>query len=91
MGIMKSTRKLPTVLVVLDRVRNPAWKKVYTDETEKHYNMNGYYLPPFEIEAEVLTVHYNTGKMRIRVKSPAFKDVIIREVSNEPFLLKYPF
>ncbi len=86
----KPTRFLPTVMIILERVRNPSWKKVYTDETEKHYNMHGYWLPPFEAEVEVLSVHFSTGKMRVRLKSPAFKDVIIREVSNDSFLLKYP-
>jgi hypothetical protein len=45
-----------------------------------------------EIEVEVLTVHFNTGKMRVRYYANIFNSgmsVKTEDVSNEPFMKKY--
>jgi hypothetical protein len=82
-------KKLPTVLATISHARNPNWISEVT-ECGRFIDTTGYYLPPFEAEVEVLTVHFNTGKMQVRWVDPFEKKVLTYNIPNDAFLAKYP-
>ncbi len=83
-------KKLPTVLATIGHARNPNWVSGKLTPCGRFVDTTDYYLPPFEAEVEVMTVHYNTGKMRVRYVDPFEKRVLTYDIPNDAFLDKYP-
>ena len=43
------------------------------------------------VEVEVLTAHFNSGKMRVRYSHPNMGKKVVMEIDIDPFLKKFKF
>lgn len=59
---------LPKVKIVVSRLADPKFVPVRVDG--KTINMDEYHLKDVELEVEVLTVHIEKNKMRVRYPAP---------------------
>lgn len=76
--------KLPTITLFV-RSRNPDW--VLDPSLPYHQRIHDYYIE-YTAQAEILTIHLQKYKMRIRYKD-ACGQIQIDDVDADPFFKKY--
>ena len=83
---------LPKIKIHIKNLQNPDWKPSWVKDSfgNNHpsnvSNMDDYYLSA-DVEAEVLTVHFNKGTMRVRFKWNNTVDT--RDIPNDEFFKHY--